>query len=250
MSRQPTILSISIVSHGQGNLVAALLADIVAHGYAGIEVLLTVNVPESLPFNPAFFPFPITAIHNTVRQGYAANHNAAAAVASGRYFCVLNPDIRLMRNPWHRLIGQLQDESVGVVGPLIVSPSGQIENSARRFPTPVSILKKAFLGRTDVEYAIATEPLHPDWIGGMFMVFRTALFRFVGGFDERYFLYYEDVDLCWRLNRAGLRVLLIPSEQAVHAAQRASHRNLVYLKWHVCSMLRFFCKRYVPWFFR
>ena len=249
MSQQP-ILSISIVSHGQGTLVAALLADIVAHGYAPIEVLLTVNVPEPLPFNPASFPFPVTVIRNTVRRGYATNHNAAAVVAGGRYFCVLNPDIRLVQNPWPRLIEQLEDESVGVVGPLIVSPSGQIEDSARRFPTPVNIFKKAFLGSPGVEYAINTEPLHPDWIGGMFMVFRTALFRFVGGFDERYFLYYEDVDLCWRLSRAGFRVLLMPSERVVHAAQRTSHRNPVYLKWHVCSMLRFFGKRYAPWFFR
>jgi N-acetylglucosaminyl-diphospho-decaprenol L-rhamnosyltransferase len=60
------------------------------------------------------------------------------------------------------------------------------------------------------------------------------------GFDERYFLYYEDVDLCGRLCLAGLRVVVCPDSQVVHHAQRSSRRSLKYLRWHLASMLRFF----------
>jgi N-acetylglucosaminyl-diphospho-decaprenol L-rhamnosyltransferase len=73
----------------------------------------------------------------------------------------------------------------------------------------------------------------------MFMVFNRAVFDQVGGFNERYFLYYEDVELCARLQLAGLRVVVKPGAQVVHHAQRSSHRNLKYLRWHVGSLLRF-----------
>ena len=77
----------------------------------------------------------------------------------------------------------------------------------------------------------------------MFMMFRADTFRMIGGFDEGYFLYYEDVDLCWRLRRQGYDVALLPMVRVIHAAQRASHRDLRHLGWHVSSMLRFFVKR-------
>ena len=77
----------------------------------------------------------------------------------------------------------------------------------------------------------------------MFMVFRATVFRELGGFDERYFLYYEDVDLCWRLHRKKLRAAILPTVRATHDARRTSHRSLRYLRWHTASMLRFFARR-------
>jgi GT2 family glycosyltransferase len=65
------------------------------------------------------------------------------------------------------------------------------------------------------------------------------VFAALGGFDERYFMYYEDVDLCARVREAGLDVRLDPAARAVHAAQRDSHRRPRYLAWHLRSMLRF-----------
>jgi N-acetylglucosaminyl-diphospho-decaprenol L-rhamnosyltransferase len=79
-----------------------------------------------------------------------------------------------------------------------------------------------------------------DWVAGMFMLFRSEAFRRVGGFDERYFLYYEDADICRRLRRIGHDVKLETGARATHAARRESHRNARYLSWHLASMLRFF----------
>ena len=74
------------------------------------------------------------------------------------------------------------------------------------------------------------------------MVLQAERFRTVAGFDEGYFLYYEDVDLCWRLRHLGFEVVLIPAARATHVARRASHHDFRYLRWHMPSMLRFFAK--------
>ena len=123
----------------------------------------------------------------------------------------------------------------------MLSDSGVIEDSARKFPTPFKILCKAFGGCRGSDYAIKDETIFPDWVGGMFMLFRREVFEELGGFDEGYFLYYEDVDLCARLRLRGYKVALCPVAKVVHHAQRSSHRNFRYLKWHLASMIRFFC---------
>lgn len=241
--QQKVKLSISIVSHYQGALVADLLSDLGTHCAIPIEVILTINAPEVLPFDATAFNFPVTVLKNEIPKGFGANHNAAFRLATAEYFCVLNPDIRLENDPFPPLLDALSDPANGVVGPLVISPGGNIEDSARRFPTPLLILKKAIFGVRGTDYEIGQNPLYPDWIGGMFMVFRSEVFQEVSGFDDRYFLYYEDVDLCWRLRRHGYQATLTPLAHAVHDARQTSHRNIRYLSWHVNSMLRFFMKR-------
>jgi GT2 family glycosyltransferase len=132
---------------------------------------------------------------------------------------------------------------VGVVAPSVRSPGGNLENSARRFPTPLSIALKMIGRRTDPEYPITDAVLHPDWVAGMFMLFRREAYQSIGGFDERYFLYYEDVDICWRLRRAGLDVAQATTVDVTHAARRDSHRRISYLSHHVRGMSRFFSRR-------
>ena len=234
------MISVSIVSHGQGALVADLLADLDAHCAGTIEVLLTMNVPESLPFDPTGFRFPLRVLDNRTAKGFGANHNAAFRESRNEFFCVLNPDIRLRANPFGELAERLRDPAVGVAAPLVRSPAGSIEDSARRVPTPLSILGKALFGGSRPDYEIGTADLHPDWVAGMFMLLRRETFAAVGGFDERYFLYYEDVDLCTRLALAGKRVVYCPAVEAIHDARRESHRSLRHLRFHVASMLRFF----------
>lgn len=242
MKPQP-VISISIVSHLQGALVAALLQDIAAHCAMPLEVILTLNQPETLPFDVAVFPFPVKVINNATTKGFGANHNAAFGLTGAPHFCVLNPDIRFVQDPLPALVELLADPSVGVVAPLIVNPAGGIEDSARRFPMPAGILKKACFGSSEPDYDAGEALIYPDWVAGMFMVFRAETFRAAGGFDEGYFLYYEDVDLCWRLKRRQLRAALLPTVRATHDARRTSHRNLRYLLWHGKSMLRFFAKQ-------
>ena len=96
-------ISISVVSHAQIGLVMDLLNGLQAHCRGlRIELILTLNLEEILPFDPATYSFPITVLGNTLPKGFAANHNQAFSHARGRHFCVLNPDIRLHSNPFRQ----------------------------------------------------------------------------------------------------------------------------------------------------
>jgi GT2 family glycosyltransferase len=232
------LLSLSIVSHEHGALVHELLRDI-ERSREPVEVLLTINVAEPLPFRPDSFRFPVKLILNPEPRGFGANHNAAFRQSGGGYFCVLNPDIRFDSDPFPALRQALENETVGVAAPVVLSPAGEIEDSARKYPTFLSVSKKAFARSPTLDYVIGDEPFSPEWVAGMFMLFRREVFARAGGFDERYFLYYEDVDLCRRLNRLGYRAQLVPAARVVHDARRHSHGNLRHLLWHLASLLRY-----------
>ncbi len=235
-------ISISVVSHGHINLINDLLHDINEHCRAvPIELILTLNLEEALPFTEGGFSFPIKIIRNRIPLGFSVNHNQAFAQSGGEIFCVVNPDIRLDNDPFLALITHLQINSVGAAAPVVLNSSGEMEDSARHFPTPFKILCKAFGGCKGSDYAVKGEVIYPDWVGGMFMLFRREVFEKLGGFDERYFLYYEDVDLCARLRLRGYEVALCPDAKVIHHAHRSSHNSLKFMKWHLTSMARFFC---------
>lgn len=236
------MISISVVSHGQSHLIYSLLEDIKRNCACDpLEVILTLNLIEELPFDIMGYPFVIRIIINSTPKGFAANHNAAFAQAQGELFCVINPDIRLQADPFPVLAQCLIEQDAGVVAPLILDANGRIEDSARRFPTPFRLLCKAIGVNKQLDYEIGSRLLFPDWVGGMFMLFNTSIYKEIAGFDEGFFLYYEDVDLCARLSLQGYSVMLNPDVQVVHEAQRSSHHDFKYLKWHLFSISRFFC---------
>jgi len=233
------LISISLVSHGHAAMVASVLDDLRRHRPTGTEVILTLNIEETLPFDPRSYPFPVRTIRNAAPRGFASNHNAAFDVSDGEFFCVLNPDIRIPTDPFPPLVDELRDVSVGVAAPLILSPEGEIENSARPFPTFLSLARKALGFEPRRYYEIGDQSISPDWVGGMFMLLRREVFAAVGGFDPAYYLYYEDVDLCTRIRLAGFDVRLVPRATAVHDARRQSRRDIRYSFWHLRSMTRY-----------
>jgi hypothetical protein len=232
-------ITLSVVSHRQDALVNGLLADLARVRGGDLRVVLTRNVPDPDAVEIVALPFALERIDNVAPKGFGANHNAAFARCRTEYFCIANPDVRLESDPFPALIEALGDERAGAAGPLVRSPAGAIEDSARRFPTFASLLAKALGGPTGPDYPADRGPQEVDWIGGMFMLLRAETFRAIGGFDENYFLYYEDVDLCRRLHRAGKSVIYQPAAEVVHDARRASRRNLSLMRHHAASMLRF-----------
>ena len=234
-------ISISVVSHLQLEWVAGLMTDLEQLcADSRFELILTLNQDEALPFALNQFSYPVKIIRNKHPLGFGANHNQAFHFAESACFCVINPDIRLTDNPFPVLLAGLKDSSVGVVAPFVVGNEGAPQDSARRFPTPLSILRKVRGMPPASEYPSASAALHPDWVAGMFMLFPSHIFEKIGGFDERYFLYYEDVDICARLRLLAYEVLVCAQTRVLHEAQRHSHRNMRYLRWHLQSMLRFF----------
>ncbi len=232
-------ISISIISHGHGSMVERLVADLLDCPEIG-QVVLTCNVPETLtlPHDDR-----IMTLDNIVPTGFAANHNAAFRHCFLPYFCPLNPDIQLPKNPFPSLLIALQKTGAALVAPLVRNLSGDVEDSMRPFPTIRSLLMKAMC-LSDCRYTIKDEKnaFYPEWVAGMFMLFRSADFRQLGGFDTRFFLYYEDVDICARAWKAGMKVLACPFVSVVHDARRESRRNVCYMYWHLTSMARYFLK--------
>jgi GT2 family glycosyltransferase len=234
-------VTLSVVSHGQNNLVNHLIADISAHCNPLPRLVVTQNVADPVPLEVSETAAEI--LINSRPKGFGANHNAAFTRCRTPYFCIANPDIRLTNDPFGALANALRTSGAAVAGPLVRGPKGNVEDSARRFPTMISLVDKLLRGSAGPEYRFDQGMVSVDWIAGMFMLFETAAYRDLGGFDERYFLYYEDVDICRRLNRSGRKVAYEPQAQVVHAAQRASRRDLWHLRRHLASLLRYLLSR-------
>lgn len=238
------MITLSIVIHNQGALVSNLLNDIIKCRDKQIYlVILTFNTDEDDSFLEEFEDLNMVVIKNRKIKGFGANHNYAFTQCSTPYFIVCNPDIRLKDVRLKPLIDIASLDDVGVVAPACVDSAGHFEDSARKFPTVKSLLKRRFFSERHLDYDLADgNPITVDWVAGMFMCFRSENFRAVKGFDESFHLYFEDVDICYRLSQKDKRSMLLISETVQHTAQRTSHFKLRYFIWHVTSALRYFAK--------
>jgi GT2 family glycosyltransferase len=237
-------LALSVVSHRQGPLVRLLLDDLRPVVLAGARLIVTINVPEDESFL-AGLDFPFVILRNGRPLGFGANHNQAFRHAGrAERFVVLNPDIRCSPAVFAPLLSASDVPGVGLCAPRVLSAGGWVEDSARRHPTMRRIAKRVVTRlkgeRTLPDYRLhGDEPIAVDWVAGMFVVFSAAVYADVGGFDERYFMYLEDADICRRIHLRGHRVLLLPQVDVVHDARRATSSSLVHLRWHVASLFRY-----------
>jgi N-acetylglucosaminyl-diphospho-decaprenol L-rhamnosyltransferase len=237
------MIVVSIVSHGHGNMVATLVTALLRFESIS-EIVVTLNIPETLalPNN-----IKIKKIVNIKPIGFGENHNNAFRKCGGEYFCVLNPDIILKNDVFTGLIKLFNNENVALVAPLVRAVDGKQENSWRKFPTIASVFYKVIINGDDGIYSshIQQSLCKPDWVGGMFMLFRSVAFKKIAGFDNSFFLYYEDVDICYRLNALGYIIEVSNEESVLHDARRDSHRRSIFFYWHLKSMLYYFYKRIV-----
>jgi GT2 family glycosyltransferase len=229
-------VTLSVVSHGQNALVNQLLEDIARVCADRVHVVVTENIADTVPLAT---PLPVERIINDRIKGFGANQNAAFERCRTPYFCVANPDIQLPADPFPPLLECLQDRQVAAIGPLVRNRAGGVEDSARRFPTLGSLIRRALAGTQSPDYMPEHGRQVVDWVAGMFMVFRAEAYQRVGRFDEAYFLYYEDVDICRRLSRIGLRTVYEPRAEVIHDARRGSHRDLALTRHHAASMVRY-----------
>ena len=239
-------ITLSVVSHRQNALVNQLLEDVQRVCAERVALVLTQNVADPAPLATAGLPCPAEIIVNDRVKGFAANHNAAFERCRTPYFCVCNPDIRLPSDLFPALLAAFADARVALTAPLVRNPDGGIEDSVRRFPTAATLLKKLVAERRQPDYPADRGAQEVDWAAGMFMLFRGDAFRAAGGFDEAYFLYYEDVDICHRLRAGGAAVVYEPRAEVIHDARRASRRNPRLALHHLAGLFRFLRRRGFP----
>ena len=236
------MITISIVSHGQGDLVANLLGQLALFRKDIESVIITKNIPESENFDQYKDKLPLVVISNKSALGFGANHNQAFKLCKTRFFCVMNPDISLIENPFSVLKSNCLGGDTAVVAPTILDKDNVIENSARYFPKLSSILKK-IIGRGSDCYPTDNKKIvYPDWVAGMFLFFSADKYKDLKGFDDSFFLYYEDVDICARAWEMGYNVKLCTEVKAIHDARRSSHKEFKFLRRHVSSLFRYFLK--------
>jgi GT2 family glycosyltransferase len=248
-------LSVVIVTHESradiGECLDSLrhLPDVVSR-----EIILVDNASKdgTADFVASHYP-EVRLIRKRRRDGFATNVNIGAVAASGRHLLMLNPDTSTPANTLDRLVEHLDDHpDVGIVGPRLVYPDGSPQASARRFPTPLNTLVRRtplrrLLGATTgtTRHLMADSTLSDvsevDWLLGAVLAVRMDALHDVAGLDDRYRLYCEDIDLCWRMHEAGWRVEYLPSATVEHALGELTAKRFFTVRtvWHFRSMARF-----------
>ena len=192
--------------------------------------VVTHNLPAlALEPPPGGWPFPVVELFNPVPIGFGANHNRAFMHCNSAYFCVLNPDVELASPQiWEQLMRDVSVPGVGLAYPRVLNPDGTTQDNEREAVTPAALLRRHLLRQ-------GTRRI--DWVSAAFWLVPASVYRRLGGFDARYFMYCEDVDFCLRLRLQGL-TLRRTEVSVVHDASRGSRRQLRHFVWHVCSLLR------------
>jgi N-acetylglucosaminyl-diphospho-decaprenol L-rhamnosyltransferase len=237
--KQVGVVCGSIVSHGHGLQVNRLLRQLEIWSKSSLRrIVLTINAPEleDSTFNEISFlqfSFEVIIIRNASPLGFSENHNRAFSNCDAEYFCVLNPDLELICDPFQTLLKPMISSQIACTYPIQTNTQGYKLDSERSVVSPWSILRRHLLRRS--RHLESTDIVH--WVNGAFMVFKSEVFIELNGFDTRYFMYCEDVDICLRLQLAGYR-LARADTTVIHHTQRRTLKNLRHLAWHIRSLFR------------
>jgi GT2 family glycosyltransferase len=201
--------------------------------------------------------FPdVTLTENSENLGFSAANNIAIRTGAAPYVLVLNPDTRVGGEVIDALVEQMERRpEIGISGPRLEQEDGSFDHAAARsFPTPLSALghftgigrRESASGRL-AEYRAPESRAGPvDAVNGAFMLIRRATLEEVGLFDDGYWMYMEDLDLCYRFAQAGYTTWYEPSVSAVHvkAGTSGKHRNLRLTYAFHYGMYRFYRRHY------
>ncbi len=234
-------ITASVVSHHHGDQVFQLLTQLAAAGEGPRRVIATFNLPEpewQARMQEMAWPFELMLTINAAPQGFGANHNAAFRLdgthGANPAFALLNPDIRLRRSPFPVLAALLaRYPRAGCAYPRQIDARGLPQDHERLLPTALRLLRRLSGRRQELN-----GQAEPDWVNAAFMLVRREAFASIGGFDERFHMYCEDVDLCLRLRLAGWHLRRADEAVVEHLASRASHRSPRHLAWHLASLIR------------
>jgi GT2 family glycosyltransferase len=216
-----TDISVSIVNTNNRELLLGCLETLQESltPDVDVEILVLDNASDDGSVEAVRTRFPdVRLLPQRFRAGFAANHNTVIRASTGRYVYVLNEDTLSENWGFAQLVSELDAHAkAGALGPRIVDPEGRHQRSAWRFPTPaVSVLGVPTLGQLGVAQSKGVQPRTVDWVLGAALLLRREALDEVGLFDEGFFIYFEEVDLCLRLRRAGWEVRYFPAVTVVH----------------------------------
>ncbi len=224
-------------------------------GYTDFEVVVVDNDQER---EPPEIPHPVRLIRNTENVGFARACNQGVLASDGEYVVLINPDTLVQGNFFESLKEFFEgNPGAGVVGPRILDGEGNLQLSARKELDFVS----GFLGRTSLLTRLfpknpllkrlfpATKklsgPTVVDWVSGACMVIRRRIFEEIGLIDERFFMYFEDADLCRRAREAGWLIYYLPQVEVLHHTG-ASSRSKPRAVWNLHKSAFLYHRKHGP----
>jgi GT2 family glycosyltransferase len=247
-------ISCSIVCyHNAPEQIAQVLASVAA---SGIQVdLYVVDNSATDTLSKIARQFGATYIHLPQNPGFGAGHNVALLEAfkkNAEFHLVLNPDIRFGEDVIPQLVAYLQQHSeIGLVMPGIFYPDGKQQHLCKLLPNPVDLMiRRLFPTLFRLSGRLASYEMHASGydkvmdvpaLSGCFMLMRTSILRKTGGFDDRFFMYMEDVDLSRRIGRVS-RTVYFPFVSVIHDYGKGSYKSLKLLYYHARSAILYFNK--------
>lgn len=227
-------VAIIIVSTNEARFLGPCLQTVFEHGGgASLDVVVADNGSTDGTPDLVSARFPEARIVQCVNRGFGHANNRGYETTSAPYVLFLNPDTEVLEGTFADLVAELEARpDVGVIGARQVTADGELFPTIRRFPTPMRFVGEAlaserfpfrpsWLGERELDmtrYDVETEC---DWVSGSFMLVRREALEAAGVFDERFFVYSEEVDLCRRIKIAGWRVVHLPSMTILHHADKA-----------------------------
>lgn len=228
--RESPKVSVIIVSFNTREILRACLARLYAVTQnLNIEVIVVDNASRDASADMIEQDFrSVKLIRSGVNLGFAAANNLGFKEADGDFVLLLNPDALVEPGALHKALAHIfADDAIGMGGARLLDKAGRMQPSARQYPSllnEVLVLsglaarfpKSRFFGRFDRTWDESGQPARVDWVPGAFTLIRKSALDEVGPFDERFFLYYEEVDLCLRFHQAGWAICYWPDVVVRH----------------------------------
>ena len=206
------------------------------------EIIVINNEKEPLLLDSDFLPKP-KIIHNPKNTGFGSGSNLGAKQAKGDYLFFLNPDVKLLDDSLLDMIEYIDSRSeIGIIGPkLLLSQTG--------LPQPWTSGKKTSLWSIVFRNTIGKpwnkkKPVLVDWVSGTALLIRKKLYEKINGFDEKFFMYFEDQDLCLRAKEQGAKVLFYPHARIIHFSGKSWSGSKSQKKYYYQSQEYFFSKHH------
>lgn len=182
-------------------------------------------------------------VFNARNGGFAYAMNEGLKAATGDVLIAMNPDVKIKTGLMGMVNYLLSDASIGLIAPRIVSSNGVVQDSYRDFITPARFIKRHCTRLLHGEEKYDTDRvLKVDWVIGAFMMMTRKSYEAVGGFDDGYFLYCEDMDLCKRMRQCGYSVVYYPDATIEYEGTRSARHSWKYARIFMMSLFRYWKK--------